>query len=360
MDENEIRYWFALKSIMGVGDAGAHKLLNHFKSPQKLFNATTDQLKSLKLKPQIQQSIQNMDFDQFDPLLEWLDRPRHHCITLGSSFYPPLLAETTLAPILLFAIGNIEQILNPQIAVVGSRTPTHLGLSNTKYFCQSLVASGLSITSGLAFGIDAEAHRTALDEKGYTIAVMGTGLNLVYPAAHRQLAHSISEQGLLLSECFPDERGSAASFPRRNRIIAGLSLGTLVVEAALKSGSLITARIAMDEGREVFAVPGNINNTLAQGCHSLIKQGAKLVETSDDMLDELPALATAHKMASSETRPQLNQDTAEFLKSIDFETTSLDTILERSQLPIETITNKLLLLELDGWVINAAGGYSRI
>ena len=360
MDGNELVYWFALKKIVGVGDAGAHKLLNHFKSPKKLFNASSADLKSLKLKPQSLQSIQNMDFRQFDPLLEWLQRPRHHCITLDSSFYPPLLAETHLAPIFLFAIGNLEQLLNPQIAVVGSRTPTHLGLSNTQTLCQSLLANGLTITSGLAFGVDGEAHRTALKEKGYTIAVMGTGLNLVYPAAHRQLAHSISEQGLLLSECFPDERGSAASFPRRNRIIAGLSLGTLVVEAAVKSGSLITARIAMDEGREVFAVPGNINNSLAQGCHSLIKQGAKLVENGDDILDELPALATAHKMASTETRPLLNQDTAEFLKSIDFETTPLDTIIERSQLPIETVTNKLLLLELDGWVINATGGYSRV
>jgi len=360
MDGNELRNWFALKSLEGVGDAGAHKLLNHFKSPQKIFSACKPELDSLKLKSEIQRSILNMNFDQFDPLLEWLQRPRHHCITLESSFYPPLLAETTLAPILLFAIGNIEQLLNPQIAVVGSRTPTRTGLANTQYFCQSLVANGLTITSGLALGIDGEAHRVALSEKGYTIAVMGTGLNLVYPATHRQLAHSISEQGLLISEYFPDERGSAASFPRRNRIIAGLSLGTLVVEAALKSGSLITARIAMDEGREVFAVPGNINNSLAQGCHSLIKQGAKLVEKGEDILDELPSLAAAHKIASNETRPLLNQETAEFLKSVDFETTSMDTILERSQLPIETVTNKLLLLELDGWVINACGGYSRV
>lgn len=360
-DEHYLRQLFAIRKIEGVGDVGASKLLTHFDSPDKIFNSDADELKVLGIRQKSIQSIRNMDFEQFDEVFEWSEKPNRHIIPIGSTYYPPLLNQTATPPLFLFAIGNIEHLLNPQLAIVGSRNPTPQGISNTQTFCQALVSQGLTITSGLALGIDGEAHRATIKSSGYTIAVTGTGLDRVYPATHRDLAYSVVENGVMVSECFPDEKVSAGCFPRRNRIIAGLSLGTLVVEAAQKSGSLITANIAMEESREVFAIPGSIHNPLAQGCHALIRHGAKLVENCEDIIEELPALAKAQKQATNtENRPQLNPETAEFLKFIDYETTSLDTITIRSQLPIESVTNKLLLLELDGWIINTAGGYSRL
>jgi len=359
--EQQLIDLFALRSITGVGPVGTTKLLAHFGSASAILSAKHQDLIALGLKSTSIDSMVNMDYSQFDSVFDWLAGNNRWVIPLGSSYYPPLLAQTATPPLFLFAIGNIELLLTPQIAVVGSRSPTPQGLANTRHFCESLVAQGLSITSGLALGIDGEAHRATLNSKGYTIAVMGTGLSRVYPASHRQLAHSIADQGILVTECFPDEGATAGSFPKRNRIIAGLSLGTLVIEAATKSGSLITARMAMDESREVFAVPGSITNPLASGCHSLIRQGAKLVENSEDIIEELPSLAYAQQQVTQiDTRPPLNSEAAEFLKFVDYQTTSLDMILLRSQLPLESVTNKLLLLELDGWIVNTTGGYVRL
>jgi len=359
--ERYLKELFAIRKIEGIGDIGATKLLNYFESPCAIFKASSEKLKKSGIRQKSIQSIQNMDFEQFDYVFEWLEKPNRRIIPIGSTYYPPLLDQTATPPLFLFAVGNVEHLLNPQIAVVGSRSPSPQGISNTQEFCQSLVAQGLTITSGLALGIDGEAHRATLKCSGYTIAVTGTGLDRVYPARHRDLAHSIVEDSVMISECFPDEKVAAGCFPRRNRIIAGLSLGTLVVEAAKKSGSLITAHIAMEESREVFAIPGSIHNPLAQGCHSLIRQGAKLVENYEDIMEELPALARAQSQATTiKSRPQLNPETVEFLKFIDYETTSLDTIAVRSQIPIESVTNKLLLLELDGWIINTTGGYTRL
>ncbi len=361
IDEHSLKAFFAIRKIDGVGDVGASKLLKHFNNPKELFSADTKTLIASGLRQKSIASIQTIDFEQFDPLFEWLEKPNRHIITIDSPYYPPLLKQTATPPIFLFAIGNIERLLDPQIAVIGSRSPTHQGISNTQNFCQALVSQGFTITSGLALGIDGEAHRAALNHGGYTVAVTGTGLDRVYPAIHHKLAHQIAENGLIISECFPDEKVHAGCFPRRNRIIAGLSLGTLVIEAAEKSGSLITARIAMEEAREVFAIPGAIHNQMAKGCHHLIKQGAKLTETIDDIINEIPSLAHAqHQATQTDTRPQLNTETTTFLNFIDYETTSLDTITLRSQLSIESATNKLLLLELDGWVKNTAGGYCRI
>jgi len=360
-DQRYLKELFAIRKIDGVGDIGATKLLNHFKTPTAIFEASSAELKESGVRQKSIQSIQNMNFEQFDEVFEWLEKPNRQIVPIDSAYYPPLLNQTATPPLFLFAIGNVEHLLNPQIAIVGSRSPSPQGISNTQEFCQSLVAQGLTITSGLALGIDGEAHRATLKCGGYTIAVTGTGLDRVYPARHLELAHAVVENGVMVSECFPDEKVAAGCFPRRNRIIAGLSLGTLVVEAAQKSGSLITAHIAMEESREVFAIPGSIHNPLAQGCHSLIRQGAKLVENYEDIMEELPALARAQNQATTtECRPQLNPETAEFLKFVDYEITSLDTIALRSQLPIESVTNKLLLLELDGWIINSTGGYTRL
>lgn len=358
---NDLKYWFALKSLPGVGAITAKRLIDRFKTAPAIFNADSHQLMKSGIKEKTIKAIESIEFSQFDSIFEWLEETNHQVITLNCPQYPPLLAATHSPPVLLFAIGNLEHLLNPQIAVVGSRSPTPQGLLNTEQFCTALVENGLTITSGLALGIDGEAHRAALQAKGHTIAVTGTGLSRVYPASHRELAHQIAETGLLISECFPDEGASAASFPKRNRIIAGLSLGTLVVEAAKKSGSLITAQMALDESREVFAIPGSIHNLLAHGCHALIRQGAKLVETCEDILEELPSMANTHQYnQQQDNRPILNNDAAEFLRHIDYETTSIDKIAARAQIPIESVANKLLLLELDGWIVNSAGGYIRV
>jgi DNA processing protein len=361
LSEQELKELFAIREINGVGLIGATKLLQYFSSPSAIFNASVLQLKESGLKQKAIDSIRNMNFEQFNSTFEWLAQDGHQVIPIDTTYYPPLLSQTATPPLFLFAIGNIEHLLSPQLAVVGSRTPTPQGIINTQNFCKELIEQGLTITSGLALGVDGEAHRTALTNNGFTVAVAGTGLSLVYPACHRKLAHAITESGVIVSECFPHEKATAGSFPKRNRIIAGLSLGTLVIEAAIKSGSLITAKIAMEESREVFAVPGAISNPLAKGCHSLIRQGAKLVENSEDILEELPSIIKAQKQAThTKSRPQLNQETAEFLKLIDYDITSVDTITIRSQLSIESVTTKLLLLELDGWIINTAGGYTRL
>ena len=361
IDDKELRFLFALTKIDGVGVIGAMKLYSHFEKPSLVFNASPSQLAKLGLKRKSIESLLTMKFDRFDSVFDWLDEPENQVIPIYSPLYPNLLKQTATPPLFLFAIGNSERLLDPQVAVVGSRNPTPQGLINTRLFCKELVKQGLTITSGLALGIDGEAHKTAISNGGYTIAVMGTGLARVYPSSHRELAHLIANNGLLISEFFPHEGISPGCFPRRNRIIAGLTLGTLIVEAADKSGSLITAKIAMEESREVFAVPGAISNPLAQGCHSLIKQGAALVESCEDILEQLPISSHLNLRATREEKPRaLDEQASILLNHIDYQTTSLDSILQRSQLPLETITNMLLLLELDGWIINVSGGYSRI
>lgn len=350
----------AFKMIKGIGNISALKLISRFHSAQAVFQASAEQLFSAKLNKTLVNQIQNFDFSRLTPLLDWEKQLNCTIIVFGSAYYPPLLAQIHNPPLVLFTHGNPETLISPQIAVVGSRNPTAQGISNTQSLCQAMSQKGFTITSGLAMGVDGEAHRAALNANGYTIAVMGTGLNRVYPAKHRQLAHQIANQGLLISEKLPDEPLDKGSFPQRNRIIAGLSLGTLVVEAAYKSGSLITAQHALEAGREIYAIPGSIHNPLARGCHKLIKQGAKLVETIEDIIEDLPSLAKAQIDKSNDTKqPVLTSEEAQFLNYIDYDTTPIDTIISRSQLTAEIVINKLLLLELSGQIINCAGGYIR-
>ncbi len=357
---NELEYLIALKSINGVGDAIALKLLKHFSSAKQLFKSSRHDLKSVKLSAKIISQIVNFDFSTLEPVLTWNKQPNCQIIPINTPYYPPLLNQINSPPLLLFTMGNPEILTTPQIAIVGSRNPSAAGIANTQAFCRALSQKGITITSGLARGIDGEAHRAALEAKGYTIAVTGTGLNRVYPASHRQLAHAIAQNGLLVSEKFPEDSHDAGSFPQRNRIIAGLSLGTLVIEATRKSGTLITAKYAMEEGREVFAMPGSIHNPLTKGCHHLIKQGAKLTETLDDILQEIPCIAKGQlDLSLSAEKKPLSPENAEFLKHIDYELTNIDTIINRSSLTVEAVTNKLLMLELEGWVINSAGGFIR-
>ncbi len=283
-------------------------------------------------------------------------------ITLNDPHYPALLKEISDPPATLFLCGDANILNQPQIAIVGSRNPTHAGCEIATEIASQLAAIGFCITSGLALGIDAAAHRGALNANGKTIAVLGCGLDRVYPQRHCQLADQIRQTGALLSEFPPGTPPLAPHFPQRNRIISGLSLGTLVVEATPKSGSLITARLAATQNREVFAIPGSIRNPLARGCHQLIQQGAKLVESVADIIAEL-GISTAGlpaKALHQTLRPALDRDQQKLVECIGSELTSMDQVVSRSQLPVQRIAAILLDLELLGYVVAVPGGYTRM
>jgi DNA processing protein len=294
--------------------------------------------------------------------LAWLARPGNQLLTLDDDRYPALLREIPDPPLALFVRGNPDALARPQIAIVGSRNPTEGGRRTAAGFATDLSAAGLAVTSGLAAGIDAAAHEGALAAGGVTLAVAGTGLDRVYPARHAALAERIVERGALVSELPVGVAPLPAHFPRRNRIVSGLTAGTLVVEASLKSGSLITARLAAEQGREVFAIPGSIHNPLARGCHRLIRLGAKLVETAGDVLEELgPLLGIG---ACSTRRDATGPHVAtggRLLDLMGFDPVSADELAERSGLPAGEVAGILLLLELDGWVSCVPGGrYCRL
>ena len=296
----------------------------------------------------------------------WLAEPNHHLISLADPRYPALLREIADPPAGLYVIGDPDILSATQLGIVGSRNPTPGGSENAHAFAHYLTQSGLTITSGLALGVDAAAHRGALAAGGKTIAVAGTGLDRVYPARHRELAHQIAGQGALISEFPLGMPALPANFPRRNRIISGLSLGVLVVEAALQSGSLITARLAADQGREVFAIPGSIHNPLARGCHALIRQGAKLVETAADILEELGPIAQITGLARQtdgvgNITSGLSVEAMALLDCLGFDPTPVDSLIERSGLTPEAVSSMLLVLELQGHVVSAPGGhYNRV
>ena len=298
--------------------------------------------------------------------LRWLERPGHHFVPLDAAAYPPLLAQLTDAPVGLFVRGDPSALSLPQLAIVGSRNPTAGGRDHAASFAAHLARCGLAVTSGLATGIDAAAHRGALDAEGITVAVCGTGLDVDYPPAHGALAEAIAARGALVSEFPLGTPPLPMNFPRRNRIISGLSLGTLVVEAAVRSGSLITARLAADQGREVFAIPGSIHNPLTRGCHQLIRQGAKLVETGDDIFAELRALAGALAPALqaavpgrqnlATAGPVLDKAYEILLDALGFEPASVDVLVERSGFAADEVASMLLILELDGKLESRPGG----
>jgi DNA processing protein len=299
----------------------------------------------------------------------WLDASHHHLLPFTDPRYPKLLLALPDPPLALYVAGNIEALSEPQLAIVGSRNPTPQGRENAAAFAATLGERGLGITSGLAEGIDACAHRGALDAQAVTLAVLGTGIDGIYPACHRTLSAQIERRGALLSEFSlgtPPRRGN---FPQRNRIIAGLCLGTLVVEAARRSGSLITARSANACGREVFAIPGSIHNPLSRGCHELIKAGAKLVETADDILSELnfsaffdhrPGLAGIDRSAPQSV-PGMDKDHKILLDALGFDPADLDTLVVRTGFRPDAVSSMMLILELEGHVQAAPGGlYSRV
>ena len=294
-------------------------------------------------------AISSPDEKSIDKALAWLDHDAHHLVAWGEENYPEMFAQIPAPPLMLYVNGDIEALHLPSLAIIGSRNPTKGGVRNAHDFAKHLASHGFSIVSGLAQGIDAAAHQGALDADGKTVAFVGNGIDRVYPAGNRKLAHSIVESGALVSEYplgAPPERWH---FPERNRLISGLSLGTLVVEAARRSGSLITARLAAEQGREVFALPGSIHNPLARGCHELIRQGAKLVETAADILAELRPL-TKHMLDT------VDDDYNELRKHLSFDPISIDQLGKQSGLTIDQLSSMLLILELHGEVESLSGG----
>ena len=294
----------------------------------------------------------------------WLAAPGRQLVTWGSPAYPALLAEIPDAPLVLFVEGDSAALSLPQFAVVGSRNPTPIGRDTAAQFARHLALSGLAITSGLALGIDAAAHRGALADGGRTIAVLGCGLDRIYPPENAGLARQVAASGALVSDLPSGTAPLKQHFPRRNRLISGLSVGTLVVEAALQSGSLITARLAAEQGREVFAIPGSIHSPLSRGCHRLIRQGAKLVETADDIFTELgallaglrPARRAEETDAQEDSRRALDKDFEILLDALGFEPAAVDALVARTGFKAGAVSSMLLILELEGRIAQQPGG----
>jgi len=361
--------WIRLLHLPGIGAVQQNRLLDRFGSPEAIFSEAPH---SDDLNDKVKMAIGNADpqrQQRIEESLNWLNRPEATLVTRESSAYPKQLRSLNDAPPMLFAIGDTRLLNSPQIAMVGSRNPSRIGAETASEFARYFATLGLTVTSGLALGVDTASHEGALKGEGATIAVLGTGPDRVYPASNRNLAHQIVENGgLLITEFAPATQPIAGNFPKRNRIISGLSLGTLVVEAALKSGSLITARLATEQGREVFAIPGSIHNPLARGCHRLIKEGAKLVETAADVLEELAPqlrqelLATdieEHSPEPHSETTQLDDEYRVLLQLIGDAPTPIDQLISSSGLTANVVSSMLLQLELQGHVALNPGGYSR-
>jgi len=355
--------WLTLTNTPGIGSRTALRLIEKFGSPQTILSAPQTALAECKLSNRSLEYLASAKSQTFDHTLEWLEQPNHHLVTWHDERYPAMLREISDPPMLLYIHGDPELLSTPQLAIVGSRNPSTGGNDSSHDFARYLAAHGFTITSGLATGIDSAAHSGAL-KQGRTIAITGTGLDRVYPARHRQLAHQIAENGALVSEFPLNTKPHPGNFPRRNRIISGLSLGTLIVEAAIKSGSLVTARLALEQGREVFAIPGSIHNPLARGCHRLIREGAKLVETAADIIEELaPLLGLLPELeqpATSNTKPtnstQFDEEYQHLLSALGYDPQPIDSIIQTSGLTTEAVSSMLLRLELDGIVASAPGG----
>lgn len=363
--------WIRLAQAEGVGPDTARKLLAAFGLPENIFSASFSSLRDI-VPERVARALLGPLSGQSEALIRhtqaWADQSGNRVFTLADPDYPPALLNIPDPPLLLYAKGRHELLANPSVAIVGSRNATAQGILNAERFAESLGQAGLTIISGMALGIDAAAHegglRTASDNRrGSTIAVIGTGADIVYPARNRTLAHRIAEHGCIISEYPLGMPAIASNFPRRNRIISGLAKGVLVVEAAAQSGSLITARMALDQGRDVFAIPGSIHSPLSKGCHLLIKQGAKLVECAGDILEELSPGSTAGSAemaigAGLHARQLAGSDQG-VLDAMGFDPVDLNTLAERTGLDIADLNAEMLNLELAGWIEMLPGGNCR-
>ena len=362
----ELSAWLRLLLTRGVGNEAARRLLSAFGSPEAVFEQSAPALQTVvgeRLSLALQQPPEEWPAAQ-DRLAAWLTAsPDHHVIVLGDASYPPALLEIADPPLMLYVLGDLAALGHRQkLAVVGSRNPTPQGQVNARQFATAMGEAGLCIVSGLALGVDGAAHEGALEAGAPTLAVVGTGLDRVYPKRHLDLAHRIAAQGgALISEYPLGTPPLPANFPQRNRIIAGLAQGTLVVEAAVQSGSLITARMAAEQGREVFAIPGSIHAAQSKGCHALIRQGAKLVESAQDILEDLqwgssgPARRNPAGTNDAGEEPAEKEESS-LLAALGHDPVSLDALQARTGLPTPDLQAQLLELELDGHIARLPGG----
>jgi len=356
--------WLRLTLTRGIGGETQRKLLAAFGLPGAVFSASRSALRTV-IGDKAADLLLAADNDRaVESALNWSAQPGQYILTLADPGYPKALLEITDPPTLLYVRGRPELLQHPALAIVGSRNATPQGEGNARTFAAALAAEGLTIVSGLALGIDAAAHRGALDAGGTTIAVIGTGADRLYPARNRELALGIAEAGAIVSEFPLGTPAAAANFPRRNRLISGLSRGVLVVEAAVGSGSLITARLAADQGRDVFAIPGSIHSPQARGCHYLIRQGAKLVETAADVLEELGEVTNLRSQITEtpdSSAPPADAETGRLLQAAGFDPVTFDELAVRSGLTADALSVILLRLELDGRVASLPGGrYQRL
>lgn len=347
-----LKAWLALSLVRGLGGEAGRSLLKHFGSPENIFSSSRQALSPFIRSELLDKFELGVQDEVVSRALSWLDDPNNHIVTLADVDYPKQLLNISDPPLLLYAKGRLDLLNRSAIAIVGSRHATQQGINNARFFAESLSKAGLSVVSGLAHGIDAAAHHGGLLGPASSIAIVGTGLDKVYPAINRSLAHELASNGVLISE-FPLEMPPLASnFPRRNRLISGISLGCLVVEASIQSGSLITARLAVEQGKEVFAIPGSIHSPQSKGCHTLIKQGAKLVETVQDILDELGGFSVSNLSDQSPTTFSTT-----LLDNIGYDPVDLGTLSVRSGLTVSDLSAMLLSLELEGLISALPGGF---
>ena len=352
--DQELLAWLKLGLVAELTPASFRKLLGEFGDPEAVCAASRPALGRIVPEQVADAIVRGPDITRVDLALRWLEDPGNRIISLADAAYPRLLLEITDPPPLLYVKGDSGLLNHAALAVVGSRNATPQGSANAEAFARELSDGGFTVISGIALGIDAAAHRGGLAGASSSLAVVGTGLDIVYPARNRDLAHQLAAQGALVSEFPLGTPALSGNFPRRNRLISGLARGCLIVEAALRSGSLITARYALEQGREVFAIPGSIHSPLSKGCHQLIKQGAKLVESSNDILEELGAAVRVQTATLG--KADASPEHVELLAALGFDPLDLDTLCERSGLTPETASAMLLILELDGTVSRLPGG----
>ncbi len=369
--ESSLENWLTLIHTPGIGPSAFHTLLNTFGSIEAALNARHGELSRLSIKADAINALTSQTKPNIEADLAWHSEAEHHIITLLDDRYPPQLKDLSDAPPLLYVWGDPDYLRQPQLAIVGSRNATAIGRNTAKEFANHLSNMGITITSGLASGIDGASHEGALNGLAGTIAVVAHGLDIIYPAQHQKLAQQISQHGAVISEMPIGTQLQRGLFPRRNRLISALSLGTLVVEAAQKSGSLITARLALELNREVFAIPGSIHNPMARGCHQLIRQGAKLVESANDILEDLRIplfqnTALPEKIGqnthenSKDPLKALDPDHQKLLKCLAYEPASIDELVVRSSFRAAEVASMLLILELEGIIACQDGRFTRV
>ncbi len=358
-DQDRIAAWLSLRHTPNLPARAVLRLLRYFGRPRAILTASAQDLAAAvgEEGPALRRRLDRPDQRAIERDVEWLRRDCGHVVTWADPHYPALLRQIDDPPMVLYVRGQPDRLGAAQIAVVGSRNPSPAGRETAFELAHALAGCGITVTSGLALGIDAAAHRGALEGDGVTIGIAATGLDRVYPDSHRELAEQIVSRGAIVSEFPVGTAPRKAHFPQRNRLISGISLGTLVVEATVRSGSLITARFAAEQGREVYAVPGPIRSPLSRGCHALLRQGAKLVETAEDVIEELVGFAgTASPAAAAEPVSRVQREYTRLLDAMGFEPATADDIVRRSGLTAGAVCSILLNMELEGVVATCPGG----